>query len=349
VVVVGGGLAGLVAARRCAAGGADVTLFESGDRVGGRVRTVERDGYRFDRGFQVLSTAYPAARRELDYGALDLRSFAAGTCVCRPGGRSALVDPLRHPSHAVETLLTPAVTAGDKLRLLRLRASLAGRAVEDAFDAPDDATIREFLVSRGFSDRFLSNVAEPFYGGVTLDRSLETSKRVFEATFAAFARGRTAVPATGMEAIPRHLSDRAREAGVRIETGAEVTRIRAGSDTAVVERGGESIATDAVVVATDPRSARDLTGVASIPTTGVGCTTAHYRLDGPPLSTGRLLLLNAHDAAPNVVAPLSAVAPAYAPEGETLLSATFLDDDRDDGRSRPRRATRWRRGFPSAT
>ncbi|MEF8888235.1 MAG: FAD-dependent oxidoreductase, partial [Haloarculaceae archaeon] len=38
-VVVGGGLAGLVAARHLADRGAEVTLLERRDRVGGRVHT----------------------------------------------------------------------------------------------------------------------------------------------------------------------------------------------------------------------------------------------------------------------------------------------------------------------
>ncbi len=77
VVVVGGGLAGLVAARHLG-GGVDVTLLERLETVGGRVRTLERDGYRFDRGFQVLFPACPAVQRELDLETLDLRRFASG-------------------------------------------------------------------------------------------------------------------------------------------------------------------------------------------------------------------------------------------------------------------------------
>ncbi|MDX1747541.1 MAG: FAD-dependent oxidoreductase, partial [Halobacteriales archaeon] len=75
VVVVGGGLAGLVAARRLAEAGLEVELFERRDGLGGRVRSRERGGFTLDRGFQVLFTAYPAVERELDLDALELRSF----------------------------------------------------------------------------------------------------------------------------------------------------------------------------------------------------------------------------------------------------------------------------------
>ena len=43
VVVLGAGLAGLVAARRLAAGGTDVVVLEARDRVGGRVEQVRVD------------------------------------------------------------------------------------------------------------------------------------------------------------------------------------------------------------------------------------------------------------------------------------------------------------------
>ncbi|MEZ3142493.1 phytoene desaturase family protein [Halobaculum sp. MBLA0143] len=48
--VVGGGIGGLAAAASLAADGADVTLFEQGDRLGGSANLIERDGFRFDTG-----------------------------------------------------------------------------------------------------------------------------------------------------------------------------------------------------------------------------------------------------------------------------------------------------------
>ncbi|MGA0060087.1 MAG: FAD-dependent oxidoreductase, partial [Planctomycetota bacterium] len=71
------------------------------DAVGGRVRTDVVEGFRLDRGFQVLQTAYPEARRALDYGALELRPFEPGALV-RVGGRFVrVVDPWRRPLGAL--------------------------------------------------------------------------------------------------------------------------------------------------------------------------------------------------------------------------------------------------------
>ncbi|WP_115864956.1 NAD(P)/FAD-dependent oxidoreductase [Halorussus litoreus] len=367
VIVAGGGLAGLVAARRLADAGADVRLYERHRDLGGRVRSLRRDGYVLDRGFQVLFTAYPAARRELDFAALDLRQFKPGAMVARPGRRSTLSDPFRDLDAALETVLNRDVTLRDKLEVWRLRRELADKSIQDIVRG-EDATTRESLRDRGFSEQFLTNFAEPFYGGITLDRSLNTSRKAFEFAFKMLTVGEIAVPARGMGAIAEQLADRARESGADLRTAETVTDLSATVETSrnpasdggssrggdgggneivgvdggaevTVEIGRETTTADAVVVATDPKQARELTTVKSIPTEANGCVTQYLAFDGPPLDAGKRLLLNAGESggateatesgqvtepAPNHVAQLSAVAPEYAPDDRNLLSATYL-------------------------
>ena len=330
VVVVGGGLAGLVAARRLAATGAEVELFERDERVGGRVRSREVEGFTLDRGFQVLFDWYPAARRELDLEALELRAFAPGATIAKPNHRSTLSDPRGDPGAAVPTLLNRDVTMRDKLRLLRLQGDLRERSVEEILSG-EETTIREYLDDRGFSSAFVENFAEPFYGGITLDRSLSTSSRVFEYTFKMLAEGETVVPAGGMGAIPEQLRGRAEAAGATLRTGRPVTDLGVDGEKVVVEAGNERVFPDAAVVATDPATAGELTGLRT-PTDARACVTVHCSLpDRQELDTGSRIVLNAADAEPNTVAPMSAAAPEYAPEGRQLLSATFLGErDADD-------------------
>lgn len=60
-LVVGGGLAGLTAAHFLEKAGADVEVFEAGDRVGGRVGTVREEGGFIDVGAQFIHSNYEVA------------------------------------------------------------------------------------------------------------------------------------------------------------------------------------------------------------------------------------------------------------------------------------------------
>ena len=330
VTVAGGGLAGLTAACRLAEAGVEVRLFERREKVGGRVRTRKQDGFLLDRGFQVLFTAYPAVRQELDLDALDLRRFDPGATIARPGRRSVLADPFRDPGSLLESALNREVTLGDKLRTLRLRRE-ALRGDPDTIET-GDRSIRTALRDRGFSERFIEHFAAPFYGGITLDRSLaDTSAFVFGYTFAMLSRGATAVPAAGMGAIPTQLAERAERAGVTLETGRTVSAVSDAEGKVTLTVDGETVAADAAVVATDPATARDLTDVGAIPTDARSCVTQYLALPrDTALDGARRLILNPTTEGPNQVAPLSAVAPEYAPPGGSLISATYLGSPDSD-------------------
>ncbi len=118
VVVVGAGLAGLRAAQVLCRRGLDVVVLEAADRPGGRVATDVVDGFRCDRGFQVLNTSYPALRAAADLDALDLRAFTPAAAVRGADGLHTYGDPRRLPA------LTPRM-AVDRLVPLRDKASLA--------------------------------------------------------------------------------------------------------------------------------------------------------------------------------------------------------------------------------
>ncbi len=121
VTVVGAGLAGLAAAVTVAESGHDVVVVDAADGIGGRVRTDHVDGYLLDRGFQILLTAYPVARRVFDYDALDLRRFQPGSLVQLESGPVRLGDPLRRPAELLDTVMAPVGSPLDKARLLLWR------------------------------------------------------------------------------------------------------------------------------------------------------------------------------------------------------------------------------------
>jgi monoamine oxidase len=91
VVVVGAGVAGLVAARRVAAAGRSVLVVEARERVGGRVETVESHGHAIDLGGSWIGAEHQRARRLAgDLGLRLTRSYDEGRAVELDGrGRGA--------------------------------------------------------------------------------------------------------------------------------------------------------------------------------------------------------------------------------------------------------------------
>ncbi|HWK78647.1 protoporphyrinogen/coproporphyrinogen oxidase [Microbacterium sp.] len=66
VVVIGGGIGGLVAARECAKVGMRVTLLEAADELGGAIRRADLDGVRVDAGAESYATRGGHVRDLLD-------------------------------------------------------------------------------------------------------------------------------------------------------------------------------------------------------------------------------------------------------------------------------------------
>lgn len=84
VAVIGGGMAGVTAARRLVMAGADVTVFEKSRGLGGRLATRRMDGgYSADHGAQFLAAESPAFRafleQAVDAGSIATWNVSSGT------------------------------------------------------------------------------------------------------------------------------------------------------------------------------------------------------------------------------------------------------------------------------
>lgn len=312
VVVVGAGLAGLAAARELHGAGLTVSVHEAGDRVGGRVRTDVVDGFRLDRGFQVLLPAYPEVARVFDLAELDLRYFARGAVAVTDTDRYTLLPPW-HGREAVAGLARFA--ASRPLELPALLALCARDVLTASRGGGADRSTALELVRLKISERTVREVLRPFLAGVFLDRQLATSARLFHLIWRSFLRGGGALPADGMRALPEQLAAALPEGTVR--TGSRVDRVDA---TSVRLADGTELRARAVVVATDGTSAASLLpGLPEIAWHGV--TTWYFTAPAAPRQDATLVL-DSDEALLTNTAVLSEVADTYAPAGRTLIAAS---------------------------
>jgi phytoene dehydrogenase-like protein len=317
VVVVGAGLAGLTCARELERGGLHVVVLEKSDAVGGRVRTDHVDGFRCDRGFQLINPAYPALQQLVDVDALDLRTFAAGAALAGPRGFAIVADPRRSPGYLPQVMRSGYVRPGEIARFGAWAKPSLG-SVRKLLEQQDEP-LTTSLDSAGVRGKIRAEVFEPFFTGVLAEDRGETSATFARLLIRSFALGTPGVPALGMSALPEQI---AADLEGEVVLGAEVVSVE-------TRRGGWQVVTDgrrydasAVVVATDPAVASGLTGV---DTAGMkGLVTYWYAVDEAP-SDLDLLVLDPSRSGPVVnTAVMSNVAPAYAPEGRHLVQATTL-------------------------
>ncbi|GAB2690887.1 oxidoreductase [Hymenobacter frigidus] len=335
VIIIGAGMAGLACATWLHRAGRAVLVLEAADAAGGRVRTdVTPEGFRLDRGFQVMLTNYPEARRIFDYDALNLKAFRSGAVIRLPDGReTTLQNPLQRPLAAFTALVSPIGSLSDKLRIISLVRHLLKYTPEELIARPATDTL-SFLQRYGWSEQMINTFFKPFFGGVFLDRELTTASNFFEFVFQQFVTGEAAVPALGMQQLPEQLASRLPAGTVRLNSAVagivDGTQVRLST--------GQVLEASAVVLATDGLTALRLlagrsgnaddtvsTPAASFPTAARITTCTYFATPGghSPGRNDKLLRLNAAPGslAHNVAFPAD-VSGAYAPAGRALVSVS---------------------------
>ena len=313
-VVIGAGLAGLAAARQIKSHGKSVIVLEAQDGVGGRVRTDKVDGFLLDRGFQVLLTAYPELKTQVDMSALDLKMFSSGAVVMRNGRASVVTDPFREPRRAVATVFAPIGSLTDKMRIAALRWRVMRSNEAKILSKPDISTVVA-LRAFGFSSKIIDRFFRALFGGIQLDPELCTSRRMFEIIFKYLSEGQSALPNNGMSALPEQMAKHLGSENIFLDT--RVTGISSG----IVSTTNSQIKAKAIVVATDQPASAELLKTDKIASRVAGCV--YFAADSPPThekfvvldGTGKGPVLNA--------AVLSNIAPSYAPPGQHLIVAAL--------------------------
>lgn len=315
VLIIGGGLSGLSAANYLEKKQIKVKLLEATDRVGGRVKTDQVNGFLLDRGFQVLLTAYPETQALLDYPSLDLQAFNPGAILLGSWGKSELGDPFRKIRSLVPTVLSPAASISDKWQILALRNRLKRLPIEYLFSQEEVSTL-EVLKQYGFSARIIDNFFHPFMSGIFLENNLSTSRRMFDFVFKMFSEGKTTIPARGMEQIPIQLARKL--AKDTIILGEKALRIEGQQ---VSTESGEVYEAKAIVLATEA-SGLVHNYFSEVKTKAQQVTCVYFYSEESPLRRPMLVLNSNHSRLVNNFCVMSDVSPHYAPEGKSLISVS---------------------------
>jgi phytoene dehydrogenase-like protein len=314
VVVIGAGLAGLAAARHLHSKSFNVAVLEREDDAGGRVRTDIVEGFRLDRGFQILLTAYPELRRQVDLQGLDIQTFDPGALVMLRGKSYSVSDPFRSPRTLLGTARAPIGTLADKARIALLRTRTLRGDPRELLRGQDLSTIVA-LRRAGFSQSMIDRFFRPLFGGIQLDPSLGTSRRMFDIIFRSLGEGDAGVPRLGMGALPRQMADRL-PGLVHLST-----KVASIDGRTIVTADGRRVETRAVIVAAELPAARELVSLRDRNDRRAGAV--YFSADKAP-TTSKMVILDGSGKGPVLnAAVMSNVAPSYAPAGKHLVVAAL--------------------------
>ena len=317
VIIVGAGLSGLSAAVHLHRQGIKVLVLESSERAGGRVKTDFVDGFILDRGFQVLLTSYPEAKKLLNYKDLQLRNMLPGATVLYDGGTFEIADPVRRPRALFSTLFAPVGTLKDKINTLWLKRRLQKLSINQIFAQPEQSTLKQ-LSDYGFSQKMIQRFYKPFLSGIYLENQLTTSNRMFDFVMKMFSDGDVAIPAFGMEEIPKQLVALLPKSSILYHK-----RVSEISGNTVTLEDGTTFEANQIVIATN---ANELTKqfYPNQKTTAQKVTNVYFEANIAPTKKA-VVVLNASSNKKwvNNLTVLSNVSKMYAPIGKVLVSVSY--------------------------
>ena len=301
VIVVGAGLAGLSAAQTLIDAGVVVRVLEASATLGGRVQTDEINGYRFDRGFQLINAKYPELEALNILDKLDFACAPRAVDIALDGSTVRLGDPRKHFASAFRS---QSGSMREKISFLKYLFSHSAHG----------ADVESELISAGCNNLY-TRVLRPFLTGVFLTQPSRVDAVSGREIIKSFISGAPGLPAMGAGELSRVLAN---EIGV-VETGVQVNAI---SGLELSTSKGE-ISARAIIVATDQTTAAQLLEIEEVGES-VSCTTwfhstpdaiacdATLRVDG--LARGPIV---------NSIA-ISKLLPLSAPADRILFSSTSL-------------------------
>jgi hypothetical protein len=292
VVVIGAGLAGLSAALTLQEAGKEVRVLEASNRPGGRFTTDYVDGYRLDRGFQLLNLNYPEFKRLSISKEIDFIKAPRVIDICIGKDVVSLGDPRENLGGIFDERTGSIFTKASFLKYLA-SAPKVGESVESHF----------IRVGAGSLYR---KVLKPFLQGVFLVDPNRVNSVTGKEIIKSFIAGKSGIPAAGIAKVSEVLASRVH----KIEYNYHVESLE--------EFPGEEI-----IVATDATHAAQLLDLSAMPEQ-LGCTTWYHSTTEAPTASAQLRVDSEQRGSIINSLVISNLAPSYAPHGSHLISSTSI-------------------------
>ena len=316
ICIVGAGVSGLIAAKVLEENGYFPTLIESSNDVGGRLKTIIKEGYQLDIGFQVLLTEYPKAKKHLDYKELKLQKLVSGACIFSKNKKYYIGNPFKNISLLIPSLFSEIGTFADKLKIIKLYSYLRFKSIEKIFLSKDLKTIM-YLQKYGFSKKIIDNFFKPFFAGIFLETELSTSSRMFEFVFKMFAQGDVAIPMSGIQEIPHQIAKKLTKTNFIFNT--KVEKIINGE---IVLNNKNRIKSDYTIIATEAKNLID--GYNNRSVIWKSCVNFYFEVDKKTIKSGLIGLLAEKNTVINNIFFVSGIKSKITGPKE-LLSVTVID------------------------
>jgi protoporphyrinogen oxidase len=267
-----------------------------------------------------MLTAYPELMKMLDYDSLGLKHFFPGALIRYNDKTHVFADPFRKPTVALASFFAPIANMGDRLKILAIRNRTRRLSIEQIFRQKEQPTI-DYLREWNFSEKMIHSFFKPFFGGIFLEENLQTSSRMFEFVFKMFSQGYAALPAEGIEAIPKQLAERLEKDSLSLNT--KVVSVKPNE---VILENGEVIATRAILIATQAESITQMLDYqpVKLETNSVKCL--YFSTDRPPFTRPFIMLNGENTGYINNICVPSVINPSYAPAGRHLISVSIIKD-----------------------
>lgn len=241
----------------------------------------------------------------------------AGATVLYDDGKFDIADPFRRPSAFFSTIFGPVGNLKDKLNTLFLKNKVLKTSIPNIFLQKEQSTLNQ-LADYGFSSKMIERFYKPFFAGIFLEDDLTTSQRMFNFVMKMFSEGEAALPAFGMEEIPKQLVAMLKENTIVYNT--KVSKIDANK---IITESGIIYETDTVLIATEATGfAKDY--IPSKKTKSHQVTNVYFQAIVAPTKKA-VVILNASKNKKwvNNLTVMTNVSKNYAPEGKVLISVSL--------------------------